>query len=136
MSTDLFVVKDSDLIDLATSIINWKHIRHVPVESQGGKFIGLITSRLIMEHYGSNIRNNSKSLHVRDIMIKDPITVGPETKTLDAISIMHEKKIGCLPVVEKELLLGIVTEHDMMNLSVNLFKEISDAIKSQAKKGK
>ncbi len=136
MSTDLFVVKDSDLIDLATSIINWKHIRHVPVESQDGKFIGLITSRLIMEHYGSNIGNNSKPLHVRDIMIKDPITVGPETKTLDAISIMHEKKIGCLPIVEKELLLGIVTEHDMMNLSVNLFKEISDAIKSEAKKGK
>ncbi len=132
MSTDLFVVKDSDLIDLASSIMNWKHIRHVPVESKGGKFIGLITSRLIMEHYGSSSRDNSKPLHVSDIMIKDPITVGPETKTLDAISLMHENKIGCLPVVEQEQLLGIVTEHDMMNLSVNLFKEISDAIKSEA----
>lgn len=133
MSTDLFVVKDNDLVDLASSIMNWKHIRHVPVEDQDGKFVGLITSGLILKYYGSGYGENLKPVLVKDIMIKDPTTVGPETKTLDAVSIMHEKKIGCLPVLENDLLLGIVTEHDMMNLSANFFQEITDATKSLAK---
>ncbi len=69
-------------------------------------------------------------------MIKDPKTVGPDTKTLDAISIMHEKKIGCLPVLENDMLLGIVTEHDMINLSANFFQEITDATNLLSKDNK
>ena len=133
MSTDLFVVKDDDLIDLAASIMNWKHIRHVPVEGKNGKFVGLITSRIILKHYGSSSADDSKTVFVRDIMLKNPVTVSPETKTLDAISVMHKKKLGCLPVVKNEMLLGIVTEHDFMNLSANLLKEIANAIGSRGK---
>jgi len=132
MSTDLFVVKDEDLIDLAASIINWKHIRHVPVEDKNGKFTGLITSRIILKHYGSSSGDDLKPVFVGDIMLKNPVTVSPETKTLDAISIMHKKKLGCLPVVKNGMLLGIVTEHDFMNLSANLLKEIEDAIGSRS----
>lgn len=131
MSTDLFVVKDDDLIDLAASIMNWKHIRHVPVEDKNGKFTGLITSRIILKYYGSSSGDDLKPVFVRDIKLKNPVTVSPETKTLDAISVMHEKKLGCLPVVKNEMLLGIVTEHDFMNLSANLLKEIADAIGSR-----
>ena len=116
--------------------MNWKHIRHVPVEDQDGKFVGLITSGLILKHYGSGYGENLKPVLVKDIMIKDPTTVGPDTKTLDAVSIMHEKKIGCLPVLENDMLLGIVTEHDMMNLSANFFQELTDATKSLAKDNK
>ena len=136
MSTDLFVVKDNDLIDLAASIMNWKHIRHVPVEAENGKFAGLITSRIILKHYGSSSGDDSKPVFVRDIMLKNPVTVSPEAKTLDAISVMHKKKLGCLPVVKNEMLLGIVTEHDFMNLSANLIKEIADAIGSKGKEKK
>jgi len=124
------------LIDLAASIMNWKHIRHVPVEGENGKFAGLITSRIILKHYGLSSGDDSKPVFVRDIMLKNPITVSPETKTLDAISVMHKKKLGCLPVVKNEMLLGIVTEHDFMNLSANLIKEIADAIGSKGKEKK
>lgn len=128
MSTDLFVVMDTDLIDLASSIMNWKHIRHVPVEDEKGRFAGLITSGIILKHFGSD--DDLKPVLVRDIMLKNPYTVSPETKTVDAVAVMHEKKIGCLPVVKNGMLVGIVTEHDFMNLSANLLEEISDAIGS------
>lgn len=127
MSTDLFVVMDTDLIDLAVCIMDWKHIRHVPVEDGNGGFAGLLTSGILLKHYGSGPGGDVKPVLVSDIMIKEPITVSPGTKTVDAVSIMHENKIGCLPVVDNNTLVGIVTEHDFMNLSVNLLKEISDA---------
>src|SRR5678815_5822552 len=45
MSTDLFTVSPDDLIDLAASVMDWRHIRHVPVEDQEGRLVGLITHR-------------------------------------------------------------------------------------------
>ena len=44
---------------------------------------------------------------------------------------MRQKKVGCLPVVQNGKLVGIVTEHDFMNLSANLLKEISEASMSR-----
>ena len=45
MSTDLFTVKPDDLIDLAASVMDWRHIRHVPVEDDEGHLVGLVTHR-------------------------------------------------------------------------------------------
>ena len=45
MSTDLFTVSPDDLIDLAASVMDWRHIRHVPVEDQEGRLVGLVTHR-------------------------------------------------------------------------------------------
>jgi CBS domain-containing protein len=126
MSTDLFVVQQDDLIDLAAGIMGWKHIRHVPVEDENGNFAGLLTSGILLSFYGSKFEEDAKPVYVRDIMIKDPLTVSPETKTLDAISVMYENKAGCLPVVKANRLVGIVTEHDFMNLSAFLLKEHVD----------
>lgn len=127
MSTDLFVVTDSDILDLAVSIINWKHVRHIPVENENGSFVGLLTSGTILKYYGSQTDEDRTPVLVREIMIKDPVTVTPDTETTEAISIMRREKVGCLPVVKNGKLVGIVTEHDFMNLSANLLKEISNA---------
>src|SRR5215211_5806343 len=45
MSTDLFTDSPDDLVDLAASVMDWRHIRHVPVEDQAGRLVGLITHR-------------------------------------------------------------------------------------------
>jgi CBS domain-containing protein len=60
---------------------------------------------------------------VRDIMKADPLTVSPQTPTLEAIDLMREHNVGCLPVVEDGALVGIVTAHDFLNASARLFEE-------------
>jgi CBS domain-containing protein len=55
-------------------------------------------------------------------MNPNPISVTPETTTLDAIRIMREAKVSCLPVVEKSRLVGIVTEHDLMAIAAPLLE--------------
>jgi len=56
-------------------------------------------------------------MRIRDIMTKNPITVGSETLVLDAQKIMKENNIRRLPVVDKEKLVGIVTQHDLLAAS-------------------
>jgi len=56
-------------------------------------------------------------------MHKDVVTVPPETPTLDAIAIMREHKIGCLPVVEEDRLVGIITDRDFMNIARQLLED-------------
>jgi len=60
---------------------------------------------------------------VRDIMKADPVTVSPETPTLEAVGLMRARGVGCLPVVENGALVGIVTAHDFLAASARLFEE-------------
>ena len=62
MSTDLFTVQPDDLIDLAASVMDWRHIRHVPVENQQGRLVGLVTHRNLLRLVSHGIRE--KDLNV------------------------------------------------------------------------
>jgi CBS domain-containing protein/gamma-glutamyl:cysteine ligase YbdK (ATP-grasp superfamily) len=124
MATDLFTLRPDDLVDLAASVMDWRHIRHVPVEDQSGRLVGLITHRSLLRllSEGSDSRVN-KRLTVREIMKTDPIVVSSTTPTLEALEIMRANKVGCLPVVDNNQLVGIVTSYDFLAASAHLFKE-------------
>src|SRR5215217_7152719 len=81
MSTDLFTVGPDDLIDLAASVMDWRHIRHVPVEDKEGRLVGLVTHRALLR-----TMNNGGSINgpttVREVMIT-PITISPGTSSLE-----------------------------------------------------
>ena len=57
------------------------------------------------------------------IMKKDPVTVTPDTHTLEVIEMMRKGKIGCVPVVENGRLVGVVTLFDLLNVSAKLLEE-------------
>ena len=124
MSTDLFTVRPDDLIDLAASVMDWRHVRHVPVEDSEGRLVGLITHRSLLRLMIKGSRGSEGDpITVREIMVLDPLTVSPSTTSLDAIQIMREHKIGCLPVVEDGQLVGIVTSYDFLAASARLFEQ-------------
>jgi CBS domain-containing protein len=124
MSTDLFTVQPGDLIDLAASVMDWRHIRHVPVEDEAGCLVGLITHRNLLRLVSSGSQEKSiKAITVREVMVPNPVTVTPSTPTLEAIRIMREQRIGCLLVVEDRQLLGIVTSYDFLEASAQLFQQ-------------
>ncbi|HLA11243.1 MAG TPA: CBS domain-containing protein [Pyrinomonadaceae bacterium] len=126
MSTDLFTVRPDDLIDLAASVMDWRHIRHVPVEDEQGRLVGLVTHRSLLRllSRGGRTTNPAGSpILVREIMKTDPVTVESTTSTLKAIEIMRTAKLGCLPVVDQGELVGIVTSFDFLEASARLFKK-------------
>ena len=124
MSTDLFTVKPDDLIDLAASVMDWRHIRHVPVEDAEGRLVGLITHRALLRLIShGNRATESRPITVREIMVENPITVSPATPSLTAIELMRTKRVGCLPVVDGAHLVGIVTSYDFLEASAKLFQQ-------------
>jgi CBS domain-containing protein/gamma-glutamyl:cysteine ligase YbdK (ATP-grasp superfamily) len=124
MSTDLFTVQPDDLIDLAASVMDWRHIRHVPVEDEAGRLIGLVTHRGLLHLLINRIGDKELGvITVKEIMVPHPFTVSPSTPTLEAIEMMREHGVGCLPVVEGDQLVGIVTSFDFLDASARLFQE-------------
>ena len=122
MSTDLFTVRPDDLIDLAASVMDWRHIRHVPVEDGEGRLAGLVTHRALLRLLNCS-RAQARPITVREIMIPNPLTVTPSTTSLEAVEIMRSNRVGCLPVVEGDQLVGIVTSYDFLEASARLFKQ-------------
>lgn len=124
MVTDLFTVDPEDLVDLAANLMDWEHIRHVPVEDDKGRLVGLISHRQLLRLVGRGVKGGGKPVAVKEIMTPDPITVGPETESLEAIAIMRKQRVSCLPVVEgDDKLVGIVTESDFINAAAKLFED-------------
>jgi len=124
MSTDLFTVRPDDLVDLVASVMDWRHIRHVPVEDERGRLVGLITHRDLLRMVSRGAPGGGgEPAAVREIMKTDPVTVGPTAPTLEALALMRERRVGCLPVVEDGLLVGIVTAYDFLAPAASIFEE-------------
>jgi len=123
MSTDLFTVRADDLVDLAASVMEWRHVRHVPVEDDDGRLVGLVTHRALLHLLSRGQAQTEKPLTVRDIMKTDPLTVSSGTPTLDALEIMQANNVGCLPVVDEGRLVGILTSYDFLAGAARLFRQ-------------
>jgi CBS domain-containing protein/gamma-glutamyl:cysteine ligase YbdK (ATP-grasp superfamily) len=123
MSTDLFTVREDDLVDLAASVMDWRHVRHVPVEDNEGRLIGLVTHRDLLHLLTQGMQAQAaKPLTVRDVMKTELQTVSSSTPTLDALEIMQKNRVGCLPVVDDDRLVGILTSFDFLSGAARLFK--------------
>jgi CBS domain-containing protein len=133
MSTDVFTVSPDDLIDLAASVMDWRHIRHVPVEDKEGRLVGLVSHRGLLRLMIKRANSDTKPTTVQEIMITQPVTVSPSTSSLEAIEIMRNHRVGCLPVVEGDQLVGIVTSYDFLEATAKLFQQHLAAITQQSK---
>ncbi|MCP4459526.1 MAG: CBS domain-containing protein [Cytophagales bacterium] len=112
MSTRLYTINENDLADLATSVMRWKDIHHVPVENNAGDLCGLLTWTH-MKRYEEITAEGSHKI-VSNLMAKNVISVSPETKIVDAIRLMKKNEIGCLPIAHGKHLVGIITIVDVI----------------------
>ncbi len=112
MTTEIFVVNENDLVELVTKIMEWRHINHIPVVNDKNRLTGLITKTNIQAIQGQD----TNVIVAKDIMVRKVITVDSETSIEKANSIMLEHKIGCLPILELDDLVGILTKNDLDKL--------------------
>ena len=128
MTTDLFTVQKDDILDLVIDMMDWRKIRYTPVEDKEGKLVGLITLRLVLRHM-LKLRNQDPGTEpeittAKDIMNKNPHTIGPNATINEAMAIMRENTIGCLPVVQNGELIGIITETDFLRIAGRLIERL------------
>ncbi len=113
----------------AIDIMSENELHRLPVVDENGKLVGLVTEGVI----ASNTPNNASSLSVfelnyllnklsiKDIMIKDVITIGKDALLEEAATVLRKYDIGCLPVVNEENdLIGIITHNDIFTAFIDL----------------
>ncbi len=124
MTSDLFTVRPDDLIDLAANLMDWEHIRHVPVEDQEGHLVGLVSHRQLLRTLARR-EADSGPIAVQEIMTTGPVTASPDLPIREAIARMRLNRVSCLPVVDGEgRLVGIVSERDFIKLTAHLLEEV------------
>lgn len=127
MKRDVITVTKNERMTTAKKIIQEKNIRHLPVVD-GKKLIGLVTNMDIRKAEASPATSlEIRELHylldkltVGEIMTKNVITVSPDISVEEATTLLHDNKIGCLPVVEDGNLVGMLTENDVMEILIEV----------------
>jgi acetoin utilization protein AcuB len=94
-----------------------KHqIRHVPVMAHD-RMVGWITSRDLREVLLASMLEEIK---VGDVMVQAPISVTPDTEVEEAARLIHEHKIGGMPVMEGDKLVGVITMLDLISAFITM----------------
>ncbi|MEZ6093862.1 MAG: CBS domain-containing protein [Pirellulaceae bacterium] len=122
MSTDLITVSEEDLLSLAQQILQWKGIRHIPVENIGGEISGIITANDLAAFCEQQQCDDLTTIKAADdgyvtcseIMVRNPKCAPPDTTLRQAKAIMIEAGIGCLPITMNGKLMGILTKQDIL----------------------
>ncbi|UQZ90226.1 hypothetical protein C4J81_13850 [Deltaproteobacteria bacterium Smac51] len=127
MTKDPVTIAPDALIADAARIMKERGFRRLPV-MDNGKLVGLVTYRNILEAQPSSV--STLSVHearylatkvlVKDVMRKNPITVGPDDDVLTALLEGHQKGLGAYPVVDGDKLVGIVTATDLFDLVIHI----------------
>ncbi|MDQ0285868.1 acetoin utilization protein AcuB [Desulfofundulus luciae] len=128
MSTSPISIHSGTPILEALNIMKKNKIRHLPVVDKG-RLVGLITERDLLTVTPSPATTLSvfemnyllSKMVVKDVMKTKPITVGPGCTIEEAALIMREHKIGSLPVVEDDGLVGIITQTDILDALIRIF---------------
>ncbi|GAB4545538.1 MAG: CBS and ACT domain-containing protein [Anaerolineae bacterium] len=98
-------------------------IRHLPIVGDGKRLTGLVTRQSLLVDPGRlgsldvwEIARYLSGLRVKDVMVKarDVIVIDPQATIEDAARLMSERRIGCLPVLEDGIVVGIITETDLL----------------------
>ena len=122
MATDLFTVRPDDIVDFAATLMDWRHVRHVPVEGDDGVLVGLVSHRALLRLVAEGRVGGDHKVTVKEIMTKNPVTVSSDATTADAIRLMRKARVACLPVVDDGKLHGLITEHDLILVSSHLLE--------------
>jgi acetoin utilization protein AcuB len=127
MKKDLITITKDERMTTAKKILKEKNIRHLPVVD-GKRLIGLVSNMDIRKAEASPATSlEIRELHylldkltVGEIMTRNVITISPDISVEEATTLLHDNKIGCLPVVEDGNLVGILTENDVMDILIEV----------------
>ena len=124
METDIFTVEQDDIVELVADIMNWQDLRYIAVENDKGLLTGLVSSTSLLKGFvRPPIDENGAVTLVKDIMITNPIKINYKASFMDAMKMIKENNIGCLPVVrDSGELVGMITEMTFFKMSKRLLQ--------------
>ena len=122
MSRPVQTLERNDKLTVADRTMNSERIRHLPVLDDSGRVVGIVSQRDLFLSalvralgFGSASRDRTFAvIPVKEVMSENVATTRPNTPIAEAAQLMVDRRIGCLPVVEDEALVGILSESDIV----------------------
>ena len=111
---------DNTLLD-AVLLLRRAGLRHIPIV-EDNRLVGILTDRDVARFAPSMLLPLSPQEYNRvfeetlitKVMTRDPISTAPDAPLAEAVRLLHQNRLGCLPVIEKGQLVGIITTNDML----------------------
>ena len=124
MTTSLTTVNEDELVEMVAYLMDLRQIRHVLIEDADHRLVGIVSYRSMLRLLAEGrTLTEADDMPVSRIMVTNPVTIAPETTTLEAIRIMREMGVSALPVLKGGQLVGLVTETDFMPMAYSLLEE-------------
>jgi acetoin utilization protein AcuB len=122
MSRRVTTVRPEARLSEAVLLMRTRKIRHLPVVDRAGRLVGMVTARDLrqalfapaVQSETEDVLGLLETLAVGDVMTRSVLSVRAATSIRDAARLMHERKVGALPVVARERLIGLLTETDVL----------------------
>ena len=127
MTSQVFTVTPRESIFKAVNLMQTKKINRLPVVN-GGKLVGIVTDGDLRAASASPATTLSKfemnellsKISIKDVAVKKVITCTPDALIEDAALIMRENKVGALPVMENDKLVGIITHNNILDAFLDI----------------
>lgn len=126
MTPDPVVITTDTSLKEALEIVRSKPFRHLPVVDENGKLVGIVTEKSLV--YASPTSTTALSVFEVDYILSrtkmgqiiqgSVISVGPDWPIEEAARVMVDRRIGCLPVIEDDKLIGIISDTDIFRVFV------------------
>lgn len=120
MTTDLYTVEADDGLDLVANLMSWERVRYVLVEDREHRLVGLVSYRAVLRFLATG--GIGKDVPVSEVMKREVSSVTPQTPTLEAMTLMRERRVGCLPVLLDGKLVGVLTEENFLTVARDLME--------------
>jgi CBS domain-containing protein len=131
MTTDLITIPPTESLETARILMHDNKIHHLPVVDDDNTLVGLVTLSNVLAATDSILRDPDNRLHaseinIKDVMVTDVATVDERASLRQAALFLEKHRIGCLPVVTKGKLNGIITDTDFVGVAINLLEMLEE----------
>ncbi|BFM49820.1 CBS domain-containing protein [Marinomonas sp. THO17] len=131
MVTQLITLSENDSLATAKAIMQDKNIRNIPIVNEENECVGMLTQREYLRHafylvsqFGTQqISKKEQQTPIANAMNKDILTISPDMALDTAAEFFIENKYGCLPVIDNNKLIGILTPIDFVKLAHQMLNE-------------
>ena len=117
MITDPITITENASIQEAIELMKINSIRHLPVVAKGNRLKGFITLADLKQGL---IPSMLTDVSLSDLIVRNPIMVKPDDDVEGAARLIYKHKIGGMPVVKNDKLVGIITETDILRAFINM----------------
>lgn len=133
MTREPYTLGPDDTLGTARELLAEHHIRHIPIVSAEGRLIGVVSQRDVLAAADSSVLNRDRE-NARDsdvalsAIMTAPVQTADESASLRGTAMhLQNNKLGCLPILRQDRLVGIITDSDFVAIAIHLMEQLETA---------